>query len=68
MGYNITKMYMYDTEERIIAAAISTKQTINDSVFTNLSGDFKYLFQLYQFIHPQDTDIRALEYLVNTYR
>ena len=47
MGYNITKMYMYDTEERIIAAAISTKQTINDSVFTNLSGDFKYLFQLY---------------------
>ena len=34
------------------------KRTVKDSVFTNLFGDSKYLLQLYQFLHPEDTDVR----------
>ena len=33
------------------------KYTIKDSVFTNLFQDKKYLLQLYQALHPEDTDI-----------
>lgn len=35
-----------------------TKQTIKDSVFTDLFGDSKYLLQLYQSLHPEDTEVK----------
>ena len=35
-----------------------TKRTVKDSVFTNLFGNSKYLLQLYQFLHPEDTGVR----------
>lgn len=35
-----------------------TKWTVKDSVFTNLFGNSKYLFQLYQALHPEDTDAK----------
>lgn len=33
------------------------KHTMKDSVFTNLFQDKKYLLQLYQALHPEDTDM-----------
>ena len=33
------------------------KQTVKDSVFTDLFGDSKYLLQLYQSLHPEDTAV-----------
>ncbi len=33
----------------------SAKRTIKDSVFSDLFGDKKYLLQLYQVLHPEDT-------------
>lgn len=41
-----------------IESATKTKRTIKDSVFTNLFGNSRYLLQLYQFLHPEDTDVR----------
>lgn len=35
-----------------------TKQTIKDSVFTDLFGDSKYLLQLYQSLHPEDAEVK----------
>lgn len=35
-----------------------TKWTVKDSVFTNFFGNSKYLFQLYQALHPEDTDAK----------
>ena len=33
------------------------RRTIKDSVFTNLFQDKKYLMQLYQALHPEDSDV-----------
>ncbi len=33
----------------------AAKRTIRDSVFSNLFGDKRYLLQLYQALHPEDT-------------
>lgn len=33
------------------------KQTVKDSVFTDLFGHSKYLLQLYQALHPEDTGV-----------
>ena len=33
------------------------KGTVKDSVFRNLFGQRKYALQLYQAIHPEDTDV-----------
>ena len=33
------------------------KQTVKDSVFMDLFGDSKYLLQLYQSLHPEDTAV-----------
>lgn len=49
------------------------KRTIKDSVFTDLFGMKKYLFQMYQALHPEDketteddlTDIRLKNILVD---
>lgn len=41
---------MGEMEERI------AKHTVKDSIFTNLFGEKKYLIQLYQAIHPEDTE------------
>ena len=32
-----------------------TKRTVKDSVFCSLFGESKYLLQLYQALHPEDT-------------
>lgn len=37
---------------------IKAKWTVKDSVFTNLFGESKYLLQLYQALHPEDTDAK----------
>ncbi|MCD7745690.1 MAG: hypothetical protein LUI13_10485 [Lachnospiraceae bacterium] len=34
----------------------SVKRTVKDSVFTNMLRDKKYLLQLYQALHPEDTE------------
>lgn len=34
----------------------AAKRTIRDSVFSDLFGDKKYLLQLYQVLHPEDTE------------
>ena len=34
------------------------KQTVKDSVFTDLFGNSKYLFRLYQSLHPEDTAVK----------
>lgn len=39
------------TEEELV------KHKIRDSVFTNLFADKKYLLQLYQALHPEDTSV-----------
>lgn len=39
----------------------SAKKTVKDSVFTNLFGESKYLFQLYQAIHPEDTGVKETD-------
>lgn len=46
--------------EGMIAVAhdIKVKQTVKDSVFTDLFGNPKYLLQLYQALHPEDTDVK----------
>ena len=33
------------------------KHTIKDSIFTNLFKEKKYLLQLYQTLHPEDTEV-----------
>ncbi len=35
-----------------------TKHTAKDSVFRDLFGNTKYLLELYQILHPEDTDIK----------
>lgn len=42
-----------------MADEIKVKQTVKDSVFTHLFGEPKYLLQLYQALHPEDTDVKA---------
>lgn len=37
------------------------KQTVKDSVFTDLFGHSKYLLQLYQALHPEDTGVREAD-------
>lgn len=37
------------------------KRKIKDSVFTDLFRDRKYLLQLYQTLHPEDTDVTEAE-------
>ncbi len=45
--------YINNTGETIIVADnVKVRQTVKDSVFTNLFGNPKYLLQLYQDIHP----------------
>lgn len=34
------------------------KRTAKDTVFTHIFGDKKYLLQLYQALHPEDTDVK----------
>ena len=34
----------------------AAKRTIKDSVFSDLFGDKRYLLQLYQALHPEDTE------------
>ena len=34
----------------------AAKRTIRDSVFSDLFGNKKYLLQLYQALHPEDTE------------
>lgn len=38
-----------------MADSSAVKQTVKDSVFTDLFGMSKYLFQLYMALHPEDT-------------
>lgn len=45
-----------NTAENRIKDQEVAKHTIKDSLFTNLFQDKKYLFQLYQAIHPEDHD------------
>ena len=42
---------------RDIINDIKPKLTIKDSVFTNLFRDKKYLLQLYNTLHPDDTSV-----------
>lgn len=42
----------------IVANDAKTKQTVKDSVFTDLFGNSKYLLQLYQSLHPEDTAVK----------
>lgn len=44
-------IHKQDIEQDVI------KHKIKDSVFTNLFADKKYLLQLYQALHPEDTDV-----------
>lgn len=37
---------------------IKVKRTIKDSVFTDLFGDSRYVYQLYQALHPEDHDVK----------
>lgn len=37
-----------------MADSLAVKQTVKDSVFTDLFGMSKYLFQLYMALHPED--------------
>ncbi len=51
--------YINNTGETIIVADnVKVRQTVKDSVFTNLFGNPKYLLQLYQALHPEDTDVK----------
>ncbi len=40
-----------------MADETKVKNTIKDSVFTDLFGNSKYLLQLYQALHPEDQDV-----------
>ena len=42
-----------------MAETIRARRTIKDSVFTDLFGQPEYLLQLYQALHPEDTDVTA---------
>lgn len=42
------------------------KWTVQDSVFTNLFADKKYLIQLYQALHPEDTEATEDDILIVT--
>ena len=42
-------------------ANISVRKTVKDSVFTNLFGEPRYLLQLYQAIHPEDTEVKETD-------
>ena len=44
------------------------KWTVQDSVFTNLFADKKYLIQLYQALHPEDTAATEDDILIVTIR
>ena len=53
------KSYTNNVEEMIVVADnLQVKHTVKDSVFTNLFGNPKYLLQLYQALHPEDTDVK----------
>lgn len=39
---------------------INTKRNVKDSVFTNLFGTPKYLFKMYQALHPEDTETKII--------
>ncbi len=41
-----------------MAENTGVKQTVKDSVFTDLFGHSKYLLQLYQSLHPEDTAVQ----------
>ena len=45
----------YADEMRTVSE-ITAKRTVKDSVFSNLFHDKKYLLQLYQTLHPEDTE------------
>lgn len=53
---NLAKENEVNTAENRIKDQEVAKHTIKDSLFTNLFQDKKYLFQLYQAIHPEDHD------------
>lgn len=42
------------------------KWTVQDSVFTNLFADKKYLIQLYRALHPEDTESTEDDILIVT--
>lgn len=42
----------------IVTDDAKAKQTVKDSVFTDLFGNSKYLLQLYQSLHPEDTAVK----------
>ena len=42
----------------IVTDDSKAKQTVKDSVFTDLFGNSKYLLQLYQSLHPEDTTVK----------
>ena len=42
----------------IVTDDVKVKQTIKDSAFTDLFDNSKYLLQLYQSLHPEDTAIK----------
>ena len=41
----------------LVSDNTGVKQTVKDSVFTDLFGHSKYLLQLYQALHPEDTGV-----------
>lgn len=41
---------------------IKVKRTIKDSVFTDLFGDSRYVYQLYQALHPEDHDVKERDF------
>ena len=44
----------------IVTDDAKAKQTVKDSVFTDLFGNSKYLLQLYQSLHPEDTAVKEI--------
>ena len=44
---------------------LSVKWTVKDSIFCNLFEDKKYALQLYRTLHPEDTDVILLKFMVN---
>ncbi|MBQ9395751.1 MAG: hypothetical protein IJU23_09595 [Proteobacteria bacterium] len=42
------------------------KRTANDSVFTDLFSERKYLFELYQALHPEDTKAKESDLILMT--
>ena len=50
--------YTARKEKAVVTDDVKAKQTVKDSVFTDLFGNSKYLLQLYQSLHPEDTDAK----------